>query len=62
MMAMLDGGVGESTFEEDWERIILERSVEERRGRLATECMDILGMRVDWEGGCCFACVQLRCC
>jgi len=60
MMAMLDGGGEESTFEEDWERIILERSVEERRGRLATECIDIVGMRVDWEGGCYSASVRMR--
>lgn len=44
MIAILDGGVEASMFEEDWERIILERSVEERRGRLATECIDILSM------------------
>lgn len=52
---MFDGGVDESTLDEAWERIILERSVEERRGRLATECIDILGVepgreRVDLYG------------
>lgn len=47
MMAIFEGGVGASRFEEVLERMISERAVGERRGRVAMVWVDILRM---WRG------------
>jgi hypothetical protein len=44
-IAIFDGGVEASRFEEVLERRICESSVEERRGSVATVCIAILRMR-----------------
>lgn len=49
-IAILDGGVAASRFEEEWDRIISDREVEERRGRVATVCVDILILCIDFQG------------
>jgi hypothetical protein len=43
-MAILDGGVEASTFEETFERRIWDKEVEESRGKFATVCVAILRM------------------
>lgn len=44
-IAIFEGGVEASRFEEVFERRICESSVEERRGSVATVCIAILRIR-----------------
>lgn len=55
-IAILEGGVEASRLEDVWERRIWERSVEERRGRVAIVWVVILRINGPWriqrEGRC----------